>query len=147
MRVLIHNTNPIIKNELDKLAPLVLTDGIQIQDFSLLANLNPARVDFVDIVPQQYCYGPKIFGGIVAVSTKENDFKLPENSVNSLNFELLASIKTADFEPKTYQNTTDLNEYQTIEHNCIGILRSLSRKNRNILPFLLQMNERYLKSY
>ena len=116
VRVLIYNTNPIIRNELDKLAPLVLIDGIQIQDFSLLANLNPARVDFIDIVPHQYRYGPKIFGGIVAVSTKENNFKLPENSVNTLNFELLASIKTADFEPKTYQNTTDLNripDYRT----------------------------------
>lgn len=108
VRVLIYNTNPIIKSELDKLAPLVLIDGVQIQDFSRLANLNPARVDFIDIVPQQYRYGPKIFGGIVAVSTKENDFKLPENSSNILNFELLTSIKNAEFETKDYQTTTDL---------------------------------------
>jgi len=108
VRIRVYNLNPIIRNELDKLDPLVLIDGIQIQDFSLLANLNSARVDFIDIVPQQYRYGPKIFGGIIAVSTKENDFKLPKNSSNTLNFELLTSIKNAGFETENYQTTTDL---------------------------------------
>lgn len=116
VRIRVYNPNPIIRNELDKLAPLIVVDGIQIQDFSLISNLNPVLVNYIDVVPQQYRYGPKIFGGIIAITTKENDFKLPENTPNTLNFELLSPIKNAEFEAKNYQNSTDFSripDYRT----------------------------------
>ena len=107
VRMLVYNSDAIFKSELNKLAPLILIDGIQIQDFSLVANLKPARVDNIDVVAQQYRYGPRIFGGIIAINTKENDFRLPENSPNMTSFELVNPIKNSGFINKNYQNKSD----------------------------------------
>ncbi len=116
VQMLVYNADPIIKSELNKLDPLVLIDGIQIQDFALVANLKPARVAYIDVVAQQYRYGPKIFGGIIAINTKENDFKLPENSPNMTDFELLSTIKDSGFINKNYQdkfNFSRIPDYRT----------------------------------
>ncbi|MGB3775834.1 MAG: hypothetical protein WA951_11310 [Leeuwenhoekiella sp.] len=104
VRMRVYNTNPIIKSELDKLDPLVLINGILIQDLKMVAELNPARIAYIDVVAQQYRLGPKIFGGIIALTTKENDFKLPQNTPNTINFELLRPIQNADFQYKNYGN-------------------------------------------
>ncbi len=105
-RLLVYNEKQVTSDALDRLDPLVLIDGIQIQDFSLVANLNPARVNYIDVVAQQYRYGPKIFSGIIALSTKKNDFKLPENSPNTLNFELKSPEKNNEFRVKNSRNPT-----------------------------------------
>jgi hypothetical protein len=74
-RFLVYNAydpNRIAKfNSID---PLVLMDGMLIQDNTELLNYNARDIESVRVVTQPYRFGPKIFSGIIAVETKKGDF-------------------------------------------------------------------------
>ncbi|MCG2418953.1 hypothetical protein K8089_07950 [Aequorivita sp. F47161] len=74
-RFLVYNAydpNRIAKfNSID---PLVLMDGMLVQDYSELLNYNARNIESVRVVTEPYRYGPKIYSGIIAVETKEKDF-------------------------------------------------------------------------
>ncbi len=53
---------------------LILVDGLQIQDINALLNYNAYQIQNISVVNRPYCYGPKIFNGIVSIITKNNDF-------------------------------------------------------------------------
>ncbi|MET3025058.1 hypothetical protein ABXT06_00110 [Flavobacterium sp. UW10123] len=53
---------------------LVLVDGLQIQDISALLNYNAYQIQNISVVDRLYCYGPKIYNGIVSITTKNSDF-------------------------------------------------------------------------
>ena len=64
--------------------PLVMIDGIIINDLNVLADLNPERVEKVEVVKTPYLTGDKILHGIVNVITKTGDFSdisMPEYAV------------------------------------------------------------------
>ncbi len=90
VRLKVYNTENPFKDGLDKIDPLVLIDGIQIQDNSLVKNLDPKTVEAIDIVPQQYRYGPSYFSGIISIITKKKDFTLSEdtNEVSQIHLSL-----------------------------------------------------------
>jgi hypothetical protein len=54
--------------------PLVMIDGIIINDLTVLADLNPERVEKVEVVKTPYLTGDMILHGIVNVITKTGDF-------------------------------------------------------------------------
>ncbi|MRX66587.1 hypothetical protein SAMN06265349_102493 [Flavobacterium resistens] len=53
---------------------LVLVDGLQIQNINALLNYNAFQIESISVVDRPYCYGPKIFNGIVSIITKNKDF-------------------------------------------------------------------------
>ncbi|WP_152560991.1 hypothetical protein [Flavobacterium sp. ASV13] len=53
---------------------LVLVDGLQIQNINALLNYNAFQIESISVVDRPYCYGPKIFNGIVCIITKNKDF-------------------------------------------------------------------------
>ena len=64
--------------------PLVMIDGIIINDLNVLADLNPERVEKVEVVKTPYLTGDRILHGIVNVITKTGDFSdisMPEYAV------------------------------------------------------------------
>ncbi|QKX03660.1 hypothetical protein HN014_01595 [Aquimarina sp. TRL1] len=58
-----------------KMDPLILIDGVLIQNAKELVDYDPKKVESIRIVNESYRYGPKIYSGIIAVSTKKGDFK------------------------------------------------------------------------
>lgn len=93
----VYNTENPFNDGLDKLDPLVVIDGIQIQDNILVENLDVKNVDFIDVVPKQYRYGPSYFSGIISIITKNGDFTLPENEERALLFDLPLPINNSGF--------------------------------------------------
>ena len=83
-RFLVNNTydpNRIAKfNNLD---PLVLMDGMLIQDNTELVNYNAREIESIRVIVQPYRLGSKIFSGIIAVETKSGNFK-PSLAVGSI---------------------------------------------------------------
>ncbi|MCB0451436.1 MAG: hypothetical protein KDC94_00825 [Aequorivita sp.] len=59
--------------------PLVLMDGMQIQNNGDLINYNAREIKSIRVITQPYRYGPKIFSGIIAVETKKGNF-VPSHS-------------------------------------------------------------------
>lgn len=56
--------------------PLILVDGIVIQDESELFDYNPNNIYKVSVINKLYIYGPKMFAGIISFITKNNDFQI-----------------------------------------------------------------------
>lgn len=54
--------------------PLVLVDGLLIQDPSDLFDYNMANVDKVSLITEPYVYGPNLYGGLISFETKSSDF-------------------------------------------------------------------------
>lgn len=54
--------------------PLVLVDGLLIQDPSDLFDYNMANVNRVSLITEPYVYGPNLYGGLVSFETKNNEF-------------------------------------------------------------------------
>jgi hypothetical protein len=64
--------------------PLVMIDGIIINDLNVLADLNPERVERIEVVKTPYLMGDLILHGIVNVITKTGEFSditLPDYAV------------------------------------------------------------------
>ncbi|TDX13900.1 hypothetical protein [Flavobacterium sp. S87F.05.LMB.W.Kidney.N] len=56
--------------------PLVLVDGLLIQDPSDLFDYNMANVNKVSLITEPYVYGPNLYGGLVSFETKDNEFSV-----------------------------------------------------------------------
>jgi hypothetical protein len=70
----IHVRNLTMSNEMYGL-PLVLVDGLLIQDVDELFEYGMRYIQKVSLINEPYIYGPKTFGGIVNFTTKLQDFK------------------------------------------------------------------------
>lgn len=56
-------------------SPLILVDGLLIQDFNELMEYGAKYIEKVSVINEPYIYGPKTFSGVVAFETKLQDFK------------------------------------------------------------------------
>lgn len=54
--------------------PLVIVDGLLIQDPSDLFEYNMANVNRVSLITEPYVYGPNLYGGLISFETKNNEF-------------------------------------------------------------------------
>lgn len=56
-------------------APLVLVDGLLVQDTNELYEYNPENIYAIDVVNNPYIFGPKTFSGIASIETKNTDYE------------------------------------------------------------------------
>lgn len=54
--------------------PLVLVDGLLLEDISGLISYGVEGIERIDISRHEYYMGPKLYKGVVSITTKENDF-------------------------------------------------------------------------
>jgi len=66
-------TNPLTGNFYEE-PPLVMIDGVIINDLMVLADLNPELVEKIEVVKTPYLIGDLILHGIVNVITRSGDF-------------------------------------------------------------------------
>lgn len=56
-------------------SPLVLVDGLLLQDTNELYDYNPENIYAIDVINNPYIYGPKTFSGIASIETKNTDYE------------------------------------------------------------------------
>ncbi|WP_417942750.1 hypothetical protein [Flavobacterium sp. RS13.1] len=56
--------------------PLVLVDGLLIQDPSYLFDYNMGNMDKISLINEPYVYGPNLYGGMISFETKNSDFAI-----------------------------------------------------------------------
>jgi hypothetical protein len=54
--------------------PLILVDGLLIQDSNDLFDYNMGNVSKVSLINEPYVYGPNLYGGMISFETKNSDF-------------------------------------------------------------------------
>lgn len=80
-RFLVYNDyDPKGIKKFNDIAPLVLLDGMMIQDADELLNYNARDIKSIRVINKPYRYGPKLFSGIISVATIKGDFMLSEKS-------------------------------------------------------------------
>ncbi|WP_299385861.1 hypothetical protein [uncultured Lacinutrix sp.] len=55
--------------------PLVIVDGMIVQNNNDLINYDPYKIESIDLVIGEYLYGSKLYQGIISVNTITKDFK------------------------------------------------------------------------
>lgn len=55
--------------------PLILVDGLLIQDTNELYDYNPENIYAIDVINVPYAYGPKTFSGVANIVTKHFDYE------------------------------------------------------------------------
>ncbi|MBP4139111.1 hypothetical protein [Flavobacterium geliluteum] len=71
------------------LAPLVLVDGLILENLNEFFTYNPKNIDKVNVVKGLYYYGAKSFNGIVVFTTKNGDYETKLNGNFIIRPELL----------------------------------------------------------
>jgi len=66
-------TNPLTGNFYEE-PPLVMIDGVIINDLNVLADLDPGKVEKIEVVKTPYLIGDLVLHGIVNVITRAGDF-------------------------------------------------------------------------
>jgi len=56
-------------------APLLLIDGLLIQDANELFDYNIENINKISLINEPYVYGPKTFGGVINITTKNQDYE------------------------------------------------------------------------
>lgn len=87
---------------------LVLVDGMYLMDVNQLFDYDPKNIEKIDIVNSGYYYGNYLFNGIVAVYTKNRDFK----QISTTNFpvfikKILRPVQEKIYYKQTYSDTTN----------------------------------------
>lgn len=88
--------------------PLILVDGLLIQDVDELFDYDARNIYKMSIVNQSYVYGPKIFGGILNIVTKNMDFqtKTTGDFIKPMNIDRPLSSKNY-YNPEYSDNNLD----------------------------------------
>ena len=116
--------------------PLVIVDGMIVQNNNDLINYDPYKIESIDLVIGEYLYGSKLYQGIISVNTITKDFKtsvvgdfiidttlnLPENEV-------------LYFQPQ-YLNSTDSNHVPDYRRQLLWIPETkLSKANNSFKTY------------
>ncbi|GAA3563861.1 hypothetical protein GCM10022395_13010 [Snuella lapsa] len=77
-------------NRFSELEPLVLFDGVSIQNADAIIDYDAGRIERISVVRGIYFYGPSIFNGIIDITSKKGDFTLMANGDNVVKLKLSA---------------------------------------------------------
>ncbi len=100
--------------------PLILIDGLLIQDNQYLIDYNPYKIESISLVKGVYFFGPSIFDGIIDIRTKKGDFSLPATlaGLKSLNLEVPQERKIY-YRPNYQVKTEDLKRIPDYRHQLL----------------------------
>ncbi|WP_281634678.1 hypothetical protein [Flavobacterium luteolum] len=114
---------------------LVLVDGLQIQDINALLNYNTYQIESISVVDRPYCYGPKIFNGIVSVITKNKDFATIYNDKNVFKTTILRPEPAkVYFEPK-YDTSSNLSRIPDYRYQLVWKPNIVFKNSDMTIPF------------
>ncbi|NMH87079.1 hypothetical protein [Flavivirga algicola] len=89
-KLIVRRNNVSTFNPYDERDPLILLDGVLIQDSEYILNYDASKIEKVSLVKEIYFYGPSIFNGIIDITTKKGDFYLPPkvDGISYLNLDI-----------------------------------------------------------
>lgn len=106
------NESNIANNTIENLHPLILVDGLLIQEAEDIINIDARTINTITTVKEQYYYGSKLYNGIIDIKTFDNNFNLkPFNSKiitkKSSPIQVKKIYFTPDYSTNNYSNIPD----------------------------------------
>ena len=89
----------------NNLLPLVLIDGVLIQNHNSIIDYNAKNIKSVEVVRDKYIYGGQLFNGIIAINTLNGDYKPDIKSHYIKNIELDKPQITKSYFNQEYNGT------------------------------------------
>lgn len=90
------------------LLPLVIFDGIIIQDHNEIVNYNANKIQKINVVREKYLYGTQLFEGIISFSSINGDFSKQSTNSASVNVELLKPLDKKTYFKQVYDTSDKL---------------------------------------
>lgn len=84
--------------------PLVLIDGVPVQDAGKMIKFDPLKIRSIDVVASRYFQGTQVYDGIVSFKTYEGDLAGYELDPNDMVVEYSAIQKKQEFYQPVYNN-------------------------------------------
>lgn len=89
-------------SDLSNIKPLVVIDGVLIQDHDLLVNYDARKVKRISVMREKYVLGMDVYEGIIMFQTYNGDYKLPNQEEYIINTELFAPEIAKKYFKQTY---------------------------------------------
>lgn len=98
--------NPYKEGPFSTLAPLLLLDGILVQDPNDILFYNAREIESIRVFPQTYRYGPKIYRGIIDFKTIEEDYEPHLDRPHIIEFKLIRPLPEKKYSSPDYSSNT-----------------------------------------
>ena len=104
----IHLRNNTLNAELYGL-PLVLVDGLLIQDTNALFDYDTNNIYSISLINEPYVYGPKTFSGVINITTKNQDYRTKLSGDFIKQLDILRPLNDKKYFSPDYSMTNSLN--------------------------------------
>ena len=118
-RFLVYDNDLNDDNISSNIAPLVLVDGILVQNNNDLVYYDSKKIKSIAVVSGQYIYGSKVFEGIIDIKTFLQDFK------TSVKGEFFIEKNLKKIEPKKIYYQPDYSDTETLNNRIPDYRRQL----------------------
>lgn len=115
--------------------PLVLVDGIVIQDTNEFFSYSMANVAKISLINEGYVYGPGLFGGLVSIETKNNDYqtKATGNFIKKTNIQ--RPLNETKFFIPDYTDKTKSERIPDYRYQLLWLPQLTLDNNENVISF------------
>lgn len=100
---------------------LVLVDGLYIQDLTELFDYKAENIDKISIVQGGYCYGGKIFNGVISVISKNNNFKSNATGTYIINPIITMPLTNKSYHTVNYSDETKLDRIPDYRNQLVWL--------------------------
>ena len=90
--------------DLQYLEPLVLVDGIAIQNNESIINYNPYDIQSIQTITGQYVYQSELYNGVISFQTFEKNFNLADQEYDVINIEYKNRLLDKIYFQPNYEN-------------------------------------------
>lgn len=96
--------NPYKEGSFSTLDPLLLLDGILVQDNDDILSYSAREIESIRVFPQTYRYGPKVYRGIIDFKTKGEVYKPRLDGAHIIEFELTRPLPEKKYSSPDYSS-------------------------------------------
>ena len=96
--------NPYKKGSFSTSDPLLLLDGILVQDTDDILSYSAREIESIRVFPQTYRYGPKVYRGIIDFKTIGEAYKPRSDGAHIIEFELISPLAEKEYSSPDYSS-------------------------------------------
>ncbi|WP_223034321.1 hypothetical protein [Hanstruepera marina] len=120
--------------DLNHIEPLILVDGILIQDNLDIVNYNNSHIESISTVTGQYVYGNSLYNGIISFKTYNGDFKIEQLPFSKL-VEYSSLLPNKQYYQPNYDNNPALERIPDYRKQLLWVPNINSNENTTISFF------------
>ena len=122
-------------NEANYISPIVLVDGILVQNHNAIVDFSAKKIKKITIIQDKYSYGSQKFEGIISIETLNNDFEVNISANNISPLELFPPERKKTYFNQTYINGNSLDRIPDFRNQLLWEPNFNLNKKEAIITF------------